>query len=649
MLPSLCLFGSYIQPEIYLRPFKIVVKKADPWCIMTSYPKVNGAYVDDQTTFLKDILRDEWKFKGLVMTDWGAASAAIANGIRNGLDLEMPGPPHRRQPAIVHKLIEGGKVDVKDIDDRVLPLLKLLRQTGKFTDRREPVPERAISRPEHENLIREAGGEGVVLLKNSESALPLKPSHLKNIAVLGPLAKHAAAHGGGSASLNCHYKISPFDAIKSRLPDSNLSYSKGNPGFAADFYENLDLTGEPFYTEEYPRGSFMTLMNDNVVSAKSARLSTKYSPDVSGKHYLSFSGMGPARLFINGEFQGEIKETAEAMSFLLGVQEERHLQYDFVTGETYDIVIESTISPVPNAELYLADDQIAVHLGFVSQQEMKADLLSEAVSFAKGADVALIFVGNTPQWETEGQDMATMILPADGSQDKLIAEVAKVNPNTIVVITTGVPVELPWLDSVAAVVQGWYGGQETGNSILDVLLGEVNPSGRLPMSWPKKNEHTACYGHFGLDSWDSREVEYVEGVNVGYRHFDSQYGTEQEVLFPFGYGLSYSTFEHSACALSGTLDANDKNAKITVAITVHNTSDVAGSEVVQVYVSPPKSRTGVERPPKALVAFDKIHLDPGAQKDIQLSFKRDGAAFWSEAGRLWEVEADVTEGFTFRP
>ncbi|EQB55592.1 hypothetical protein CGLO_04458 [Colletotrichum gloeosporioides Cg-14] len=676
--------------EIYLRPFEIVVKKADPWCIMTSYPKVNGAYVDDQTTFLKDILRDEWKFKGLVMTDWGAASAAIANGIRNGLDLEMPGPPHRRQPAVVHKLIEDGKVDVKDIDDRVLPLLKLLRQTGKFTDRREPVPERAISRPEHEKLIREAGGEGVVLLKNSDGALPLKPSHLQNIAVLGPLAKHAAAHGGGSASLNCHYKISPFDAIKSRLPDSKLSYSKGahvfraypdfvagtrnrlgNPGFAADFYENLNLTGEPFYTEEYPRGSFMTLMNENVVTAKSARLSTAYSPNVSGKHYLSFSGMGPARLFINGEFQGEIKETAEAMSFLLGVQEERHLQYDFVTGKTYDIVIESTISPNPNAELYLADDQIAVHLGFVSQQEMDADVLSEAVSFAKDADVALIFVGNTPQWETEGQDMATMTLPADGSQDKLIAEVAKVNPNTIVIITTGVPVELPWLENVAAVVQAWYGGQETGNSILDVLLGEVNPSGRLPMSWPKKNEHTACYGHFGLDSWDSREVEYVEGVNVGYRHFDSQYGTEQEVMFPFGYGLSYSTFEHSACALSGTLDANDENAKITVAVTVHNTSDVAGSEVVQVYVTPPKSRTGVERPPKALVAFEKIHLNPGAQKDIQLTFKRDGAAFWSEARKLWEVEAGehevhvstssspqdikstlvlgITKGFTFHP
>ncbi|KAM5343512.1 hypothetical protein ACJ41O_012049 [Fusarium nematophilum] len=648
--------------EIYLRPFEIVVKKSDPWCIMTSYPKVNGRYVDDQTTLLKDILHDDWGYRGLTMTDWGAASAAVDAGIRNGLDLEMPGPPHRRKTEVVQQLIDQGKVDIKDVDEHVLNLLKLLRKTGKFTDRREPVPEEAISRPDHESLIREAGGEGVVLLKNSNQALPLKPSSLKKIAVLGPLAKQAAAHGGGSASLNCHYKVSPFDAIKSRLGDCEVSYSKGahvfraypdfvtgavnrngGPGFTCDFFKTLDFSDQPFHTEEYLRGNFMSLMNENVVGAKAARLSTKYTPDVSGRHYLSFSGMGPAKLFINGEFLGEIKETEEAMSFFLGVQEERQLQYDFIAGQSYDVVVESTISPVPNAEMHLAEDQISIHLGFVSQEEMEADLLSEAVELAKQAELAVLFVGNTPQWETEGQDMASMALPADGSQDRLIAEVAKVNPNTIVVITTGVPVELPWLDQVSAVVQAWYGGQETGNSILDVLLGEVNPSGRLPISWPKKNEHTACYGHFGLDSWDSREVEYVEGVNVGYRHFDSQYGTEKEVLFPFGYGLSYSTFEVSDATLSGSLSGNDADAEVTVAISVRNTSDRAGSEVIQVYLAPPNSGEDSGRPPKALVAFGKVHLAAGEQKELQLSFKRDGAAFWSEDENRWKVEAGEHE------
>ncbi|KAH7136306.1 glycoside hydrolase superfamily [Dactylonectria macrodidyma] len=642
--------------EIYLRPFEIVVKKSNPWCIMTSYPKVNGRYVDDQSTLLKDILRNDWDYKGLTMTDWGAASAAVDSGIRNGLDLEMPGPPHRRKPDVVQKLIDEGSVELKDVDEHVLNLLKLLRKTGKFTDRREPVQEKAMSRPEHERLIREAGGEGVVLLKNANKTLPLKPSSLKKIALLGPLAKHAAAHGGGSASLNCHYKVSPFDAIKSRLSDCDISYSQGahvfraypdfikgavnrngNPGFTCDFFKTLDLSGEPFHTEEYARGVFMTLMNQDVVGARSARLSTSYAPEVGGKHYLSFSGMGPSKLFINGKFLGHIEETKEAMSFFLGVQEERQLQYDFVAGKSYDIMVESTISPVPNAELYLAEDQISVHLGFVSQEEMETDVLSEAVKLAEEADIALIFVGNTPQWETEGQDMADMKLPADGSQDKLIAEVAKVNSNTIVVLTTGVPVELPWLDQVPAVVQAWYSGQETGNSILDVLLGEVNPSGRLPMSWPKKNEHTACYGHFGPDSWDSREVEYVEGVNVGYRHFDYQYGTEKEVLFPFGYGLSYSTFEVLEANLSGSLSGNFADT-VTVTTSVRNTSDQPGSEVIQIYLAPPTAGEDKGRPSKGLVAFGKLELAAGEKKELQLSLNQDNAAFWSESQGVWVVE-----------
>ncbi|KAI8649153.1 Beta-glucosidase [Fusarium keratoplasticum] len=643
--------------EIYLRPFEIIIKKSDPWCIMTSYPKVNGHYVDDQTTLLKDILRDEWGYKGLTMTDWGAASAAVDAGIHNGLDLEMPGPPHRRKGDVVQKLVDDGKVHLKDIDEHVLNILKLLRQTGKFTDRREPVPEYSVSRPEHERLIREAGAEGMVVLKNAGKALPLKPSSLKNIAVLGPLAKQMAAHGGGSASLNCHYKVSPFDAITSRLGDSKVSYSKGahvfrtypdftlgavnrngNPGFICDFFKTLDMSDEAFHTSEYPRGSFMSIMNAEIDDAKAVRMTTTYIPSVSGKHYLSFSGIGPTKLFINQVFLGEIKETEEAMMFFLGAQEEKHVQYDFIAGQKYYILVESTISPVPNAELFLAEDKVAVHLGFIEQAEMETDLQSEAVELAKQADVALVFVGNTPQWETEGQDMATMSLPADGSQDKLIAEVAKVNPNTIVVIGTGVPIQLPWLDEVAAVVQTWYGGQETGNAVLDVLLGEVNPSGRLPASWPKKIEHTACYGNFGLDSWESREVEYVEGVNVGYRHFDSQYGTEKEVLFPFGFGLSYSTFEVSGTALSGTLSEADANSEVTITASVHNTGDRAGSEVVQVYLAPPQGGEDKGRPPKALVAFDKIHLGPGEKRELQLSFKRDGAAFWSEEDKLWKVE-----------
>lgn len=595
----------------------------------------------------------------------------------------MPGPANRRQLDVVQKSIENGEVKVEDVDQRALAVLKLLERTGKFTDRKETPKEQAISRPEHEALIREAGAEGVVLLKNSRSILPLNPKKSRKIALLGPLAKYASAHGGGSASLNCHYKVNPYDAFQKRLGDTcEITYSKGqstfvivqltpqiidhrigthifrvfpdieegttnrngNPGFVADFFKNLDCSGDPFHNEEYPRGSFTTLMNTHVVGAQSVRFSTTYRPQLSGKHYLSFSGLGPAKMFINGQLVShQVKETKDSMGFLLGVQDEDRFQYDFKSAESYDITIESIPSQVNNSELFLLQDQISVHLGLVHQDEMETDLLAEAVALAKDADVAICVVGNTAQWETEGQDMASMTLPADGSQDRLVTEVVKANPNTIVVIATGVPVEIPWLDEVPAVMQAWYGGQETGNAILDVLLGDVNPSGKLPVSWPKKYEHTACYGNFGLDSQDSGEVEYVEGVNVGYRHFDRMYGTDQEVLFPFGFGLGYSTFEFGSADLAGSFNKEDGDAEVTIAVTVKNTSLRAGAETVQVYLAPPKSGDDFGRPPKSLVAFEKVFLQPGQEQQVKLAFKRDGAAFWvdepaEQGGQVWRVE-----------
>ena len=385
-------------------------------------------------------------------------------------------------------------------------------------------------------------------------------------------------------------------------------------------------------------------MNTKVVGAQSVRFSTKYRPQSSGKHYMSFSGLGPSRLFIHGQLVShQVKETKDSMGFLLGVQEEHRFQHDFLCTESYDITIESIPSQVNNSELFLLQDQISVHLGLVHQAEMETDLLAESIALAKDADIAICIVGNTAQWETEGQDMASMTLPADGSQDRLVAEVVKANPNTIVVIATGVPVEIPWLDEVPAVIQAWYGGQETGNAILDVLLGHVNPSGKLPVSWPKKYEHTACYGNFGLDSYDSGEVEYVEGVNVGYRHFDRLYGTQKEVLFPFGFGLSYSTFEVGKAELMGSFSQADENAEVTVTVTVKNTSSRAGAETVQVYLAPPKGNADVGRPPQSLVAFEKVLLQPGQEQQLRLTFKRDAAAFWVDEpaerrGQVWRVE-----------
>ncbi|KAH7037544.1 glycoside hydrolase family 3 C-terminal domain-containing protein [Microdochium trichocladiopsis] len=306
----------------------------------------------------------------------------------------------------------------------------------------------------------------------------------------------------------------------------------------ASIFIRQTRSGEPFFVDHLNRGCSTSLMIEAAPGAKSARYTTRYTPPSSGNHYLSFSGIGPSKLFINGQLP-------------------------------YDIVIESVPSPVANSDLHLMLNIISGHIGLVTEAEMEADLLAEAVSIASSADAVICCVGSTVQWETEGQDLATRRSPNETrSQDRLIAAVAAANPRTI----------------------AWYAGQETGNAIANVLLGEVNPSGKLPVSWPRRIEDTPCYGNFGLDSYDSLEVEYVEGVFVGYRHYDQKYGSDEEVSFPFGYGLSFVTFAVNPTRIEGLISppldkarANNNNTSlISVTVSVRNISTVLGAETVQV-------------------------------------------------------------------
>lgn len=229
-----------------------------------------------------------------------------------------------------------------------------------------------------------------------------------------------------------------------------------------------------------------------VEGQQAIRFSTKYTPATTGRHYLSFSGMGPSKLYIDDVLVSEQKEcTRDSMAFLLGTQDEEHIQYPFIADKSYAIRIETHVPEGSIGELFLLDGQSSVHLGFIEEAEMDKDILAEAVSLAENADFAIVFVGNNMQWETEGEDMKDMHLPADGSQDRLISAITAVNPKTIVVNSTGVAITAPWLSDVPVLMQTWYAGQEVGNCIVDVLLGKVNPSGKLPISWPKEYEHTA--------------------------------------------------------------------------------------------------------------------------------------------------------------
>ncbi|KAH7176803.1 glycosyl hydrolase family 3 C-terminal domain-containing protein [Dactylonectria macrodidyma] len=588
--------------KLYLKPFEIVVKEADPWCLMTAYPKVNGSYIDATPKFMDHILRKDWGYQGLTMSDWGAATTLAS--VRNGLDLEIPGPARAREASSVRQALEDGRISITDINDRVRNSLKLLERVG---------------------------GAGNVLLKNKDEILPIDISKVKKIALLGPLARHASAHGGGSAH------------IFRSLPDlcEGTSTKNGNPGFDVEYYRNHHGTGDPFATQEVLR-SYCTTHDQIEIkdTAMSARLSTTYLPTETGSHYFSLSGAGNTKLFIDGEHVAEQKGSIrDAMAFISGVQDELRVQHYLEASKSYTIEVLTSIPVDSVSDNYILDKQLCAHVGFVPQAEMEQQLQAEAVELARDADFVIVFTGNSFQWESEGQDMDAMVLPMYESrtQDKLVSEVAAVNLKAVVVNTTGVAVALLWLDDVVGMVQAWYAGQETGNAILDVLVGHVNPSGRLPISWPRLYEHTACYDNFGIDSYESRKVEYIEGVFVGYRHFDSHWNSEKEVLFPFGFGLSYTKFQISEASVSGIL-SKDRSQKITVTVPVANVGTREGAETIQVYIAAPQS-DHLERPMKTLAGFSKLKLKEGTKQTANIEFGYEAAAYWDENLSKWKVVA----------
>ncbi|KAL2840404.1 glycoside hydrolase superfamily [Aspergillus pseudoustus] len=633
--------------EIYLKPFEIAVKNAHPWVVMTSFNLVNGEHSDSNKQLL-DILRS-WGFDGLVMSDWGGVNS-VAPSLNAGLDLEMPGPPNKYSPSMVLAALENGEVSENTLNARVEALLRLLERTGKFASPEIP-EERAVDSPEHRTLIRQAGAEGIVLLKNKNGALPIQKDRVKSVALLG-FSKEYLGHGGGSAQVNSHRRITPYEAFEAAVGDSielryaqgakamrnlpvlssNLMDDEGNPGATLHVWRMSDI--DEGGTKANVAEAFF--VSNEKSDATAATMTATFIPTITGNHYLGFSTVGNTTIFINDEpvfrYEGNYPDV---MAFLFGVATEEKKQYYFIAGQEYRIRIEakSAQDTTSGLETY-ALNIVGFMLTFMTEREHDGDLLSEAVETAQSSDVAVVFVGNTPSWETEGVDRESMDLPRDGSLDRLIAATAAVNPNTIVVNSTGTPITMPWLESVSAVLQTWFPGQEAGHAIVDVLLGKVNPGGKLPVTFPKSIADALSYGNFP-GNLDELKVEYAEDVFIGYRHFDRR---PEGVQFPFGFGLSYTTFElHNATAVPDLM--SDNHGSIDVAVDVTNTGSLAGSEVVQVYVGPATSSVLVNRPIKELAGFAKIWLEPHETRRVPILVTMDSAAYWSEALSAWAVDA----------
>lgn len=621
--------------EIYLLPFEAAVKKAGVWAIMSSYNRLNGVWTSENHWLLNELLREEWGYEGIVMSDWFGSHTTEASVI-GGLDLEMPGPTRDRGEKLVAAVREG-RVPAETVKAAVRRILLLLERVGAFADPAME-EEKAIDRPEHRALIRTLGAEGMVLLKN-DGILPLDKSALDRIAVLGPNAAEPRVMGGGSAQINAHYKVSPLEGIKSALSGTNrvmhLKACRNNRltqmirgEVSVDFFHGRDWAGPVVQRSTAEESQFFWLdMPDASLDPRnfSARIVTRFRPEESGAHVFGLTNAGLAKLYVDGDLlvDGETGWARGDNFFGLGNSEIR-VEKALEVGRTYEIRVEYRALPEGFEGINIRALRFGVEL------PTSDAAIAEAVEQAKSCDVAILVVGREGEWDTEGLDLPNMRLP--GRQEELIEKVAAVNPRTVVVLQTGGPIEMPWLDKISAVIQAWYPGQEAGNAIADVLFGEAEPGGRLPQTFPERlADNSAISNDPKTYPGKDGHVVYAEGLAVGYRHHDADGATP---LFPFGYGLSYTTFDWSAPRATSREMGPDG---VTVEIDVTNTGNRAGAELVQLYVKPKSSR--LPRPIKELKAFAKLHIPPSATATAKLSIAVRDLAYFDPDARAWIAEA----------
>ncbi|PVF98856.1 hypothetical protein CPB86DRAFT_850239 [Serendipita vermifera] len=649
--------------EVYLYPFMIAQRDAKPFAFMTSYNRLNGIHCSENPRLLQDILRREWGFDGLIMSDW-YGTYGVDQPINAGLDLEMPGPPKWRTPTLINQLLSCKKLTTEVLTDRATQILSTVQKLARLS------PEQVYSNgeehtrelPEHRKAFcRQIAADGIVLLRNEKNILPLLPpgnsgSKLK-VAVIGQHAKTTAISGGGSAALKPTYVASPWKGLNDTLPQGvELSYTVG--GYAHKYLPTLEdmmktEAGEPGWLIEFlahdskgePTISVANTvlhdtrvkLNDFLPKGLTPEWSLKccgiFTPDTTGPFEFGLTVAGRAKLFLNGKLLIDNWTTQRPGEWFYGQgSAEETATADLVAGKTVEVMVLYTNTRPPSQEEVNRSQPAlmrGVRLGGCPLVE-KNQGLSQAADLASKSDVAVVFVGLNSDWESEGFDRSSLSLPRD--QDELISTVAKANPATVVVIQAGSAISMPWVNQVQAVLQTWYLGNEVGNAIADILYGTRNPSGKLPISFPVREQDIAAHLNFG---GEYGVVHYREEVFVGYKHFDAK-GIQP--LFPFGWGLSYTTFELSDLKLQYSQPEGD-NFSATVTLTVKNCGSRPGSEVVQIYVGLPKNPI-VQHPEKQLRAFKKVKdLKSGSSVSIVMQLDKYALAYWHEPSSSWRADA----------
>lgn len=629
--------------EIYLTAFETIVKDAQPWTVMCSYNRINGVYASEHQELLREILKKEWGFDGVVVSDWDAVHDIHAP-IRAGLDLEMPGPARYFGPDL-EAAVSNWQVEESYVDDAARRMLRLIFRAGVMSD--DSQPEGCGDTSEHRETARKVAEESIVLLKNESNLLPFDADKIQKLAVIGMNADRMIS-GGGSSRVNPHRWITPLEGIRARLGDRvEIGYEPGydnfvqplpieparfthpdgkSQGLLAEFYNNLDFSGEPVLTRIDPSlefwwggaGPASGIVNETHFCV---RWSGTFTSTNGGETLFRLLNTGTTRVWLDNELVLEND---------IGVQSNTSVDFKTMNAEK-TILLEKGRGYAFKVEFVSGVKNTYALMQFLYKPTINVseDLIEQAVKLAKTSDAVLIVAGLPDLYEREGQDRPDMDLPGD--QESLIRAVAGVNPKTVVGVNAGAPVAMPWVDDVASVLLLYYPGQEGGYALADILFGDVNPSGKLPISLPKRIEDNPAFIHY--PGW--KDVHYGERLFVGYRYYDTK---DMEPLFPFGHGLGYTEFSFTEITLPSEVK---KGEDFQVSVIVENTGQTSGQEVIQLYIRDIEST--LIRPIKELKGFEKISLEPGETKVVSFDLNPRSLSFYDPHKKTWIAECGEFE------
>ncbi|WP_062353460.1 beta-glucosidase family protein [Herbidospora yilanensis] len=585
--------------ELYLAPFELVVRRAAPWGVMAAYNGVNGLPMCEHAGLIEGVLRGEWGFDGVVMSDWTAARDAVGCAL-GGLDLAMPGPGSVYGEPLARAVRDG--LVPEELLDRKVARLRTLLDRADLSGRESP---------DGVALAREVAARSATLLAN-DGVLPLAPS--AKVALIGGLAADARILGGGSALVFPEHAVSPLEGLTAAGVE--VTYSRGadasdriGSAVMAATATARDAAGR--ILGEFPlHDGTLVWLGDVPVPYEDL-----HSVEISGVldaapgwNTLAVEGVGRFTLEADGRtlFDGVVHPTGDdpMAAFFLPPQHE-------VLADLPGPVVVSLVHTVTHAPTY--QPFVGFSLCHRPPRPTTGRMISEAVAAAAAADVAVVVVGTSKEVESEGFDRTSLRLP--GRQDELVAKVAAANPRTVVVVNAGSPVEMPWRDEVAAILLTWFPGQEGGHALADVLTGAAEPGGRLPTTWP------AALGDCPVTNVTPTGgvLAYDEGRFIGYRAWDRH---DTAPAFPFGHGLGYTTWSYDEIAVDG----------MTVTVTLTNTGDRPGREVVQVYLAPEDPG---DRPARWLAAFTTCEAEPGETVSVGVEIPRRAVEVWTENG--WQA------------